>query len=161
MHTVLLRLLWRLLVRRELVLLRMAVVLVRAARGEAVSVAVRLLLLLLLLHAEATVHVLAKVGKGLSAVQVMAGVTVVGHHGHARGWPVHGIASGSGRRLLAARLGHGVIDLGGVDSALVRSSLVLHHGGFPAEALQAAIVGAFVRALSRVDAAMPGQTGRV
>jgi hypothetical protein len=124
-HTrVLLRLLRWLLVRLNLVLLRVAVVLVCPAGGEAVPVAV------LLLHVKA-VHVLAKVGKGLGAVEVVA---VVAHHGHALGWPLHGVASGCGGRLVTARLGHRVIDLRGVDSALVRSSLVLDHGGFPAEA---------------------------
>lgn len=37
--------------------------------------------------------------------------------------------------------------------------LVLHHGGFPAEALEAAGVRAEVWALARVDAAMSGQAG--
>ena len=105
---VLLRLLWWLLVRGDLVLLRMAVVLVRTAGRQAVPMPVLLLLLLLLLHVEA-VHVLAKIGKGRSAMEV---VTMVTHHGDALWWPLHGVASGSGGRLIAARLGHGVIDLG-------------------------------------------------
>jgi hypothetical protein len=147
-HAVLCGLLGWLLVRRALVLLRVAVVLVGAAR-QAVAVAV------LLLHVEA-VHVLAKVGEGLGAVQV---VPVVTHHGDALRWPLHGVASRCGGGLVAAGFRHGVIDLGGVDAALVRSSLVLDHGSFPAEALQAAVVSAFVRALSRVDATMPCERG--
>lgn len=41
----------------------------------------------------------------------------------------------------------------------MRPPLVLHHGGFPAEALEAAGVGAEIWALARVDAAVPGQAG--
>lgn len=38
---------------------------------------------------------------------------------------------------------------------------MLDHGGFPAEAFQAPIMGALVRALARVDAAMPCETRRL
>jgi hypothetical protein len=48
-----------------------------------------------------------------------------------------------------------------VQAALVRSSLVLDHGGLAAEALQAAIMGAFVRTLASVDASVPSQAGRI
>lgn len=64
----------------------------------------------------------------------------------------------SGGGVLTARVGHGVVELGGVDSSLVRAALVLDHGGLSAEALQAAVMGALVRSLAGVDAAMSGKT---
>jgi hypothetical protein len=48
-----------------------------------------------------------------------------------------------------------------MEAALVRSSLVLDHGGLAAEALQATVMGAFVRTLSRMDPAVASQTGRL
>lgn len=125
-HTgVLLRLLRWLLMGRNLVLLWVAVVLVRAA-GEAVPVSVWLL------HVEA-VDVVAKISKRLGAMEVVA---VGAHHVDAGRRPLHGVASGRRGRLVTASLGHRVVHLGGVDSALVRTALVLYHGGFPAEAAQ-------------------------
>ena len=46
-----------------------------------------------------------------------------------------------------------------MDAALVRAPLVLHHGSFPAKALEAPGVGAEVWALARVDAAVSSQAG--
>jgi len=153
----------------------LAVELVRTAR-ERVAVAV-------LWHV-VLVHVLAKVGERGSPVQAVA----VGHgvDGHALRRPLHGVALGRRGRLVAARLRGAVVQLRRVDAALVRPSLVLDHGGLSAEAaasvsvcrsqstqiirggagfevvpLEAAIMGALVRPLACVDAAVSCQTRRL
>lgn len=78
------------------------------------------------------VHVLAEVGERRSAMEMV--VTVVAHQGHTVGWPMHSAALRCRRGVLTTAVGHGVVDFGRVDSALVRSSLVLDHGCLSAEA---------------------------
>ena len=101
------------------------VVLVSTARGEAVPVVE------LLLEAIAA-HLLTKVGKGGGAVKVMR---VVVHDGQALRWPLHRAAFGGCGRVFAARVRHGIVDLGRVNSSLVRAPLVLHHCCLSAETI--------------------------
>jgi len=107
--------------------LGMAMILVRATGRQTVPVVI------LRLHVEG-VHVLAKVGKGSSAVDVVR-VVVVTHHGHVLRWPLHGVSLWGCRGLVAARIRHGVIALRRVDAALMGASLVLYHGCLPAKAV--------------------------
>lgn len=83
-----------LLVWERTLVLGVSVVLVCAAGRQAMPVAI------LLLNVE-SVHVLAKVGKGLSTVEVMA---MMAHHGHALRRPGHGVALWSRWGILASRL---------------------------------------------------------
>lgn len=106
------------------------------------------------------VHLLVEVGERGSAVHnvVALGHGLAGHNG--RDGPGHGRLGRSRRRLAHVGVGGAVVhDLMGVQAALVRAALVLDHGGFAAEALDAAVVGAFVGALAGVDAAMAGKRG--
>lgn len=108
------------------------------------------------------VHLLVKVGEGRSAVHdvVAMGQGLTGHN--VGNGPGHGCLGRSRRRLAHVRVGGAVVhDFVGVEAALVRAALVLDHGGLAAEALDAAVVGAFVGALAGVNAAMAGERGRV
>ena len=82
--------------------LRDTMVLVCAAR-QAVSVGVGVLL------DGVGAHLLAKIGEGGRSLQV---VTIGAHHAHMLGRPVHDVALGSRRRLLAAGVGCAVVKLG-------------------------------------------------
>lgn len=91
---------------------------------------------------------------------VALGQSLAGNDG--RNGPGHG-GLGRGRRSFAhVGVGGAVVqNLVGVEAALVRAALVLDHGGLAAEALDAAVVGAFVGALAGVDAAMTGKRRRL
>lgn len=98
-------------------------------------------------------HLALEVVEGVGAVHAVA--SLAGDKGHG---PLHG-----GRRAIAhLRLGSTVIEhVHAVDAALVRAALVLDHGGLAAEALEAALMAAFVGTLASVNAAVAGQGRRV
>lgn len=113
-------------------ILMQAVVFSCPARRQRMAV----LVVVLLLEA-VPVHVLAKVGEARGTLEMVA---VGSHHGDVvmlllGCGPGHGgMALWGGGGVLTARVGHGVVELGGVDASLVRAALVLDHGGLSAEA---------------------------
>lgn len=115
--------------------------------GDAVSV--RELLHAIGLH-------LGEVGKGSRgmATNDLAVGSLAGDNVHG---PSHGRLRGT-RGLVRVRSAV-IQEIVGVETTVVRSALVLDHGGLAAEALEATLMAALVRTLAGVDAAVAGETG--
>jgi hypothetical protein len=77
-------------------------------------------------------------------------------------WPVLAGMLRGRWRVSAVRVGRiTIVQFRRVNSALMRSALMLDHGGLSAEALQASLVSALVWSLASVNAAVTGKTRRL